>query len=148
MLNRLNNNNGKGSNAVINNQIKELQADVAQLKSDVDQEQIDIAALDADLDTKVGKADLASEVDTASLKANTAKIDTIESKDANDVTINDNLNVNGNIAATGKVSATSFEANGVDIVNDYTQKTSCALSDASSFKTMFSCMSYISMRNP
>lgn len=131
MLNRLNNNNGKGSNAVINNQIKELQADVAQLKSDVDQEQIDIAALDADLDTKVGKADLASEVDTASLKADTAKIDTIESKDANDVTINDNLNVSGDITATSKVSATSFEANGVDIVDDYTQKTSCALSDAS-----------------
>lgn len=131
MLNRLNNNNGKGSNAVTNKQIKELQADVAQLKSDVDQEQIDIAALNADLDTKVGKADLASEVDTASLKANTAKIDTIESKDANDVTINDNLNVSGDITATGKVSATSFEANGIDIVDDYTQKTSCALSDAS-----------------
>ena len=131
MLNRLNNINGKGSNAVVNNQIKELQADVAQLKSDVDQEQIDIAALDADLDTKVGKADLASEVDTASLKADVAKIDTIKSKDANDVTINDNLNVNGDITSTGKVSATSFEANGVDIVDDYTQKTSCALSDAS-----------------
>lgn len=132
MLNRLNNNNGKGSNAVTNKQIKELQADVAQLRSDVDQEQIDIAALDADLDTKVGRADLATEVDTASLKADNAKIDTIESKDANDVTINDNLNVSGGITVTGKVSATSFEANGVDIVDDYTQKTSCALSDASS----------------
>lgn len=130
MLNRLNNNNGKGSNAVINKQIKDLQSDVAQLKSDVDQEQIDIAALDAALDNKVGKAELASEVDTASLKANAAKIDTIESKDANDVTINDNLNVNGDVAATGKVSAASFEANGVDIVDDYNTKVSCARTDA------------------
>lgn len=130
MLNRLNNINGKGSNAVINKQIKDLQEDVSQLKSDVAQDQLDIAALDAELDNKVSKSELASEVDTASLKANTAKIDTIESKDANDVTVNDNLNVNGDVTATGKVSATSFEANGVDIVDDYTQKTSCALSDA------------------
>lgn len=131
MLNRLNNNNGKGSNAVTNKQIKELQADVAQLRIDVDQQEVDIASINSALDDKVSKAEQAIEVDTASLKANAAKIDTIESKDANDITINDNLNVSGDITATGKVSATSFEANGVDIVDDYTQKTSCALSDAS-----------------
>lgn len=131
MLSNLNNTNGKGSNAVINKQIKDLQDDVSQLKSDVAQDQVDIAALDAALDTKVSKAEQAAEVDTASLKARNAKIDFIESKDEDDVTVNDSLNVNGDITATGKVSATSFEANGVDIVDDYTQKTSCAISDAS-----------------
>lgn len=130
MLNKLNNTNGKGSNNVINKQIKDLQDDVSQLKSDVAQDQVDIAALDAELDTKVSKDELAAEVDTASLKANTAKIDTIESKDADDVTVNDNLNVNGDITATGEVSATSFKANGVDIVDDYNTKVSCARTDA------------------
>lgn len=131
MLQNLNNTNGKGSNAVINKQIKDLQDDVSQLKSDVAQDQIDIAALDAELDNKVDKSALATEVTTASLKANAARIDTIESRNANDVTVNDNLNVNGDVTATGKVSATSFEANGVDIVNDYTCKTACALADSS-----------------
>lgn len=130
MLNKLNNTNGKESNAVLNKQIKDLQDDVSQLKSDVAQDQIDIAALDAALDTKVSKSALASEVDTASLKATSAKIDTIESRNANDVTVNDNLNVNGKITATGQVSATSFKANGVDIVNDYNTKVSCARTDA------------------
>ena len=47
MLNRLNNNNGKGSNAVTNKQIKELQDAVSQLRTDVDQQDVDIALIDS-----------------------------------------------------------------------------------------------------
>lgn len=130
MVNKLNNTNGKGSNAVINKQIKDLQDDVSCLRTDVNQNTIDIAAIDAALDTKVSKSSLAAEVDTASLKAGNAKIDFIESKDEDDVSVNDNLNVNGNISTTGKVSATAFEANGVDIVNDYTCKYADAAHEA------------------
>lgn len=126
MLSNLNNTNGKGSNAVVNKQIKDLQDAVSQLRTDVDQQEIDIASIDSALEDKVSKSEQAIEVDTASLKAGNAKIDFIESKDEDDVSINDNLNVNGNISA-GEASFTKVNVNGVDIVDDYTQRTSCAI---------------------
>ena len=130
MLNRLNNTNGKGSNAVVNKQIKDLQDAVSQLRTDVDQQEIDIASIDSALDDKVSKAEQAAEVDTASLKAGNAKIDFIESKDEDDVSINDNLNVHGNVSA-GEASFTKVNVNGVDIVDDLNSKVSCARTDAS-----------------
>ena len=54
MLNRLNNTNGKGSNAVVNKQIKDLQDAVAQLRTDVDQQEIDIASTRTEIYPKVG----------------------------------------------------------------------------------------------
>lgn len=129
MLSNLNNTNGKGSNAVVNKQIKDLQDAVSQLRTDVDQQEIDIASIDSALDDKVSKAEQAAEVDTASLKAGNAKIDFIESKDEDDVSINDNLNVNGKVSA-GEASFTKVNVNGVDIVDDYTQRTSCAIETA------------------
>lgn len=129
MLNRLNNTNGKGSNAVVNKQIKDLQDAVTQLRTDVDQQETDIASIDSALDNKVSKAEQAAEVDTASLKAGNAKIDFIESKDEDDVSINDNLNVHGNVSAN-EASFTKVNVNGVDIVDDLNSKVSCARTDA------------------
>ena len=129
MLHKLNNTNGKVSNAVVNKQIKDLQEAVTQLRTDVDQQEIDIASIDSALDDKVSKAEQAAEVNTASLKAGNAKIDFIESKDEDDVSINDNLNVNGNISA-GEASFTKVNVNGVDIVDDLNGKVSCARTDA------------------
>ena len=126
MLNSLNNTNGKGSNAVVNKQIKDLQDAVSQLRTDVNQQEIDIASIDSELDDKVSKAEQAVEVDTASLKAGNAKIDFIESKDETDVSINDNLNVHGNVSAN-EASFTKVNVNGVDIVDDLNSKVSCAL---------------------
>lgn len=129
MLSNLNNTNGKGSNAVVNKQIKDLQDAVSQLRTDVDQQEIDITSIDSALDGKVSKVEQAAGVDTASLKAGNAKIDFIESKDEDDVSINDNLHVGGNISAND-ASFTKVSVNGVDIVDDYTQKTSCAIDTA------------------
>ena len=53
MLHKLNNTNGKGSTAVVNKQIKDLQDAVTQLRTDVNQQEIDIAAIDSALDDKV-----------------------------------------------------------------------------------------------
>ncbi len=130
MLNRLNNTNGKGNSAVVNKQIKDLQDAVSQLRTDVNQQEIDIASIDSALDDKVSKAEQVLEVDTASLKAGNAKIDFIESKDEDDITVNDNLNVNGNVSA-GEASFTKVNVNGVDIVDDLNSKVSCARTDAS-----------------
>lgn len=129
MLNRLNNTNGKGNSAVVNKQIKDLQNDVSQLQIDVAQEQADIDSINTALASKVGKSELAAEVDTASLKATNAKVDFIESKDEADITINDNVKAKDIDAQKG--SFTCVEVNGVDIVNDYTCKVSCALTDSS-----------------
>lgn len=129
MLSNLNNTNGKGSNAVVNKQIKDLQDAVAQLRTDVDQQEIDIASIDSALDDKVSKAEQAVEVDTASVKTNTLKVDTIESKDQENIQINDNVAIAGNVSA-GEASFTKVSVNGVDIVDDYTQRTSCAIDSA------------------
>lgn len=130
MLNRLNNNNGKGSNAVTNKQIKELQADVAQLRTDVDQQDIDIASIESALDEKVSKAEQAIEVDTALVKADTVKVDFIDSKDESDITVNKPVTVNGNVSGQ-EASFTKVSVNGVDIVDDLNSKVSCAITDAS-----------------
>lgn len=129
MLNNLNNTNGKGSNAVVNKQIKDLQDAVAQLRTDVDQQETDIASIDSALDNKVSKAEQAAEVDTASVKATTVKVDTIESKDNESIQINDDVAITGNVSAD-EASFTQVKVNGVDIVDDYTQKTSCAIDTA------------------
>lgn len=129
MLNNLNNTNGKGSNAVVNKQIKDLQEAVSQLQTDVDQQEIDIASIESVLDEKASKSEIAAEVDTASLKANTVKVDTIESKDNESIQVNDDVAVAGNLSA-GEASFTKVSVNGVDIVDDYTQKTSCAINVA------------------
>ena len=129
MLNNLNNTNGKGSNAVVNKQIKELQDAVSQLRTDVDQQEIDIASIDSALDEKVSKSELATEVDTASVKANTVKVDTIESKDQENIQVLDDVAIIGNVSA-GEASFTKVNVNGVDIVDDYTHRTSCAIESA------------------
>lgn len=128
MLNRLNNTNGKGSSAVVNKQIKDLQNDVSQLQTDVAQGQTDIGNINTALASKVSKSELAAEVDTASLEAVNTKIDFIESKDEAEITINDNVKAKDIDALKG--SFTCVEVNGVDIVNDYTCKVSCALTDS------------------
>jgi len=130
MINKLNNANGKGSNAVVNKQIKDLQNDVSQLQDSMSQVVTDLVAIDADLDNKVDKNELASEVDTTSVKATNLKVDTIESKDEESIQISDDVDIAGNISA-GEASFTQVMVNGVDVVDDYTQKTACAISDAS-----------------
>lgn len=130
MLNRLNNTNGKGSNAVVNKQIKELQEDISCLRTDVNQNTIDIADIDSALDDKVSKSELATEVDTASVKANAIKVDTIESKDNASIQVNDNVTIAGDISAR-EASFTKVNVDGVDIVDDLNSKVSCARTDAS-----------------
>lgn len=129
MLGNLNNTNGKGSNAVVNKQIKDLQDAISQLRTDVDQQEIDIASIDSALDDKVSKAEQAIEVDTASVKANNLKVDTIESKDEESIQINDDVDIAGNVSA-GEASFTKVNVNGVDVVEDLNNKVSCARTDA------------------
>lgn len=129
MLSNLNNTNGKGSNAVVNKQIKDLQDAVAQLRTDVDQQEIDIASIDSELDDKVSKAEQSVEVDTALVKADTVKVDTIESKDEASIQVSDDVDIAGNVSA-GEASFTKVAVNGVDIVDDLSNKVSCARTDA------------------
>lgn len=130
MLSNLNNTNGKGSNAVVNKQIKDLQDAVAQLRTDVDQQEVDIASIDSALDDKVSKAEQAIEVDTASVKADNLKVDTIESKDEASIQISDDVDIAGNVSA-GEASFTKVNVNGIDVVEDLNNKVSCARTDAS-----------------
>jgi len=130
MINKLNNANGKGSNAVVNKQIKDLQNDVSQLQDSMSQVVTDLVAIDADLDNKVDKNELASEVDTTSVKATNLKVDTIESKDEESIQISDDVDIAGNISA-GEASFTKVSVNGTDIVEDLNNKVSCARTDAS-----------------
>ena len=129
MIGNLNNTNGKGSNAVVNKQIKDLQDAVSQLQDSMSQVVTDLVAVDADLDNKVDKNELASEVDTASVKANNLKVDTIESKDEESIQISDDVDIAGNVSA-GEASFTKVNVNGVDIVEDLNGKVSCARTDA------------------
>lgn len=129
MLNRLNNNNGKGSNAVTNKQIKELQTDVTQLRTDVDQHTIDIAAIESTLDDKVSKAEQLVEVDTALVKADTVNVDVIDSKDESTITVNKPVTVCGDVTGN-EASFTKVTVNDVDIVEDLNSKVSCARTDA------------------